>query len=193
MSKNSRGLDDYMSIVEQSNVKTASAKTSRFSLDSITKLAEALAAEEAPAAAVAVAQANAVPAAATVVEAAPAVVAATAAVADAQVAIAGGDLAVAAAGEMPAEAKQNVGVVISAADGNVTDANHIGKDPVAVATAAGDESQEKMAELKRAEEIGAVMARAYVQEIEKIASDRQYEDAKDFLTERGLLEGYKVK
>lgn len=188
MSKQTRGLDGYMTIVEQGNMKTASAKPETFNIDLITKLAEALVEESASA----TPQVNAVPAAATVMSVSPAVLAADAAVADAQVVAAGGVPAIAAAGEVPAEAKPNVGVVVSDVSGTVTDSNNMHKDPVAVAVAAEGEA-EKTSALKQAEEFGAAMARSYVAEIEKIAADRQYEEAKAFLSEKGLLEGYTIK
>lgn len=194
MSKQSRGLDDFISIVESSSTKTASAKTEKFNSSLITKLAEELvkSAEDG-----ALPQANAVPANSSVAGAAPAVVGTTDAVAQAQLILAGANPAEPAKGEMPAPTKPNEGVIITDAAGKVTDANAVSKDPAAVVAAAEptskDGSVEKTAELKRAEEIGATMARSYVQELEKIAQERNYSEALEYLQSRGVLEGYNVK
>ena len=104
---------------------------------------------------------------------------------------------VVANGEAPAATKPNEGVIVTDATGKVTDANALNKLPAAVVAAAEptskDNSVEKTAELKRAEEIGATMARSYVAELEKIAFDRQYEEAKQYLVSRGALEGYDIR
>jgi len=190
MSKQSRGLDDFINIVESSNTKTASAKTEKFNSSLITKLAEELAGSALP-------QANAVPANSSVAGAAPAVVSTTEAVAIPQVVLAGGNPEESMAGEFPAPTKPNEGVIITDAAGRVTDANAISKDPAAVVAAAEptnkEGSVEKTAELKRAEEIGATMARSYVAELEKIAQERNYSEALEYLQSRGVLEGYNIK
>lgn len=194
MSKQSRGLDDFISIVESSNTKTASSRTEKFNSSLITKLAEEL---TKGAEGGALPQANAVPADSSVTTAAPAVVGTTDAVAQAQLVLAGANPAEPAKGEMPAPTKPNEGVIITDAAGKVTDANAIGKQPASVVAAAEptskDGSVEKTAELQRAEEIGATMARSYVKELEKIAQERQYGEALEYLQSRGVLEGYDIK
>ena len=193
MSNQKRGLDDFISIVEQGSTKTASAKTEKFNSSLITKLAEELV----KGAEGTVPAATAVPAQSSVTETAPTVVAATETIAAPQVAFAGGALDVAAKGEVPAPTKPNEGVIITDAAGKVTDANAISKLPAAVVAAAEptskDGSVEKTAELKRAEEIGATMARSYVTELEKIAFERNYSEALEYLQSRGVLEGYEIK
>lgn len=73
MSNQKRGLDDFISIVEQGSTKTASAKTEKFNSSLITKLAEELV----KGAEGTVPAATAVPAQSSVTETAPTVVAAT--------------------------------------------------------------------------------------------------------------------
>jgi hypothetical protein len=193
MSNSKRGLDDFISIVESSNTKTASAKTETFN----SSLIEKLASELSKSAEGALPQANAVPANSSVAGAAPAVVGTTDAVTAAQLVLAGANPAEPAKGEMNAPTKPNEGVIITDAAGKVTDANAVSKEPAAVVAAAEptnkEGSVEKTAELKRAEEIGATMARSYVKELEKIAFDRQYSEALEYLQSRGVLEGYDIK
>ena len=192
MANQRRGLEDFMTIVEESHSKTASAKTEKFNSNLITKLAEELGASSA-----AEAVAGAKPAASTVAGANPVVVGATDAATATQLALAGANPAEPVKGEMPAPTKPNEGVVITDAAGKVTDSNAFAKEPAAVVAAAEptakESSVEKTSELKRAEEIGATMARSYVKELEKIAFDRQYNEALEYLQSRGVLEGYDIK
>lgn len=186
-----KGLEDFMNIVEESHSKTASAKTEKFNTSLITKLAEELSSS------VAEATAGAKPANSTVAAASPAVVAATEAAMATQLALAGANPEESVRGEIPSPSKPNEGVVITDAAGKVTDSNALGKTPAAVVAAAEptakDDSVEKTAELKRAEEIGAAMARSYVAELEKIASENQYGEALEYLQSRGVLDGYNIK
>lgn len=192
-----KGFEDYMNIVEQAHTKTAAAKSGKVSTELLSKLASELTkgAEDAGSA-VAAATAGAKPADTSVAGAAPAVVAATEAATATQLALAGANPAEPAKGEMPAPTKPNEGVVVTDAAGKVTDANALNKVPAAVVAAAEPtakaESVEKTAELKRAEEIGVAMANAYVEQLEKIAFDREYNEALAFLQERGALENYKI-
>lgn len=191
-----KGFEDYMNIVEQAHTKTAAAKSGKVSSELLAKLAGELTKQADEGAAVASATAGAKPADSSVAGAAPAVVAATEAATATQLALAGANPAEPVKGEMPAPTKPNEGVVITDAAGKVTDANALNKVPAAVVAAAEPtakaESVEKTAELKRAEEIGVAMANAYVDQLEKIAYDRQYNEALAFLQERGVLADYKI-
>jgi len=194
-----KGLEDFMNIVEESHSKTASAKPEKFNAALITKLAEELVKEEPKAAggAVAAATAGAKPADSSVAGAAPAVVGATEAATATQLALAGANAAEPIKGETVPATKPNEGVIITDAAGKVTDSNALNKAPASVVAAveptAKDSSVEKTGELKRAEEIGATMAQAYVKELEKIAFERQYNEALEYLQSRGVLEGYNIK
>ena len=207
MSNAKRGLEDFMNIVEESHSKTASAKKETFNASLISKLADELtkSAEEGGAAvaaatagaAVAAATAGAKPADSTVATAAEAVVSATDAASATQLALAGANPMEVAKGESVPPTKPNEGVVITDAAGKVTDSNALNKAPASVVAAveptSKDESVEKTSELKRAEEIGATMARSYVTELEKIAEERQYGEALEYLQSRGVLDGYNIK
>ena len=81
-------------------------------------------------------------------------------------------------------------VVSSASPESEKNTLTLGKDPASVAAAAED--TEKVAELKRAEEVGAVMAKSFHDNLEKIAFDREYQEALDILQSRGLLDNYNV-
>ena len=198
MSNAKRGLEDFMNIVEESHSKTASAKKETFNASLISKLADELtkSAEEGGAA-VAAATAGAKPADSTVATAAEAVVSATDAASATQLALAGANPMEVAKGESVPPTKPNEGVVITDAAGKVTDSNALNKAPASVVAAveptSKDESVEKTSELKRAEEIGATMARSYVTELEKIAEERQYGEALEYLQSRGVLDGYNIK
>jgi hypothetical protein len=199
-----KGLDDYIQIVEQSHSKTAGANAPVIDKPLLTKLAEELVKEEkgaaaAGGAAVAAATAGAKPAGDGNVAAgaAPAVVAATEAATATQLALAGTDPAVPAAGMVAAVAKPQEPLIVGTGDGKVTEANALNKTPAAVAVAAEptskSDSAEKTSELKRAEEIGATMARSFTAELEKTAFDREYQESLAYLQERGVLEGYDIK
>ena len=188
-----KSMDQYMQIIENAHTKTASAPASAISNELLSKLANEL---SGAASSAAEAVAGAKPADSTVAAASPVVVAATEAASATQLALAGANPAESAAGMVPAPAKPNEGVVVTDADGKVTTSNALHKSPMAAAVAAEPTSKtdtvEKTSELRQAEEIGATMARSYVAEIEKIAKDREYNEALDYLQSRNLLEGYTI-
>jgi len=211
-------LESFMGIVEQSHEKTAGQK--KIGGELLAKLAaeldvgnpvEAASAAAGPAAPTAAAAAAATASVAPTVEgqrapaesimamANPEVVASTAAVTDPQVAIAGGNLAESAAGEMSPPIKANQGVVISAVDGTVATANTFSRDPVAAAAAAeeggGAESSEgpEMPDEKEAEKIGALIARSFHSELQKIASQQEFVDSVAYLQENDMLTNYNFK
>ena len=173
-------FEDHMRIVDGTHTKTASASKVTPSL--LDKLAAEMAGSVDSTAHTAV-QADA-----TVASAAPTVVAATEAIVVPQTDIAGGNEAEKAKGMMPAPSKP-AAIIISDGDTKVTDSQNFGREPAAVAEAAG---AEKTSSDKEAEEIGRTMARSYVQEMRKIAVDEQYSQAVGILKEAGLLDGYKL-
>ena len=81
-------------------------------------------------------------------------------------------------------------VVSSASPESEKNSLELGREPASVAAAAQD--TEKVAELKRAEEVGAVMAKSFHDNLEKIAFDREYQEALDILNSRNLLANYNV-
>ena len=201
-----KSLDDYIDIVEQSHSKTAGAKAPAIDKPLLTKLAEELVKDEKDAKAAgasgsvaAAATAGAKPAAEGNVAAgaAPAVVAATEAATASQLALAGQNPAESAAGMVAAVVKPQEALIVGDAAGKATDANSLNKTPAAVAVAAEPtaktDSVEKTSELKRAEEIGAAMARSFTSELEKTAFDREYQECLAFLQDRGVLEGYDIQ
>jgi len=199
-------FEDHLNIVQ--NVKSAS-DDSQASSNLLDKLAQELGIEDssgsvaAPAAPSAEGEVQ--PAASSVAGAAPSVVAATEAVATPQTTLVGGNPIEAAAGEVPAAVKSNEGVAISAGDGQVTDANNLGRTPDAVAAAArdagGDEGGQPMPsydgmEEKTAEEsvkIGRLIAKTFKETLEKDAVDAEYTNALNYLNENGILDGYDIK
>lgn len=128
--------------------------------------------------------------------AAAAVVAATDAIVVKQTTIAGGDQTEKEKGETSPAAK-GTNLDISAGDGKVTHAIDLNKEPAAVAKAAEGAGNapagEKTASDKEAEQIGRTMARSYVDEMKKIATDNAYPEALEILKTAGLLEGYDIK
>jgi len=217
------GLEHYMNIVEQSHEKTASVKPGQVKSSLLEKLAAELepkpgdmaasmpesesqvvptssaAAAAAAASASADAQGNVKPAESSVAGANPAVVSATEAVAVPQIEASGpGSAAEQNAGEIAAPVKPNEGLTISAGDGKVTYANNFSKEPGAVAAAAeptgkSSDEVEKSADFKRAQEIGATMADAYIEQLEKRAQGNMYEEALAYLNEHSMLDGYTIK
>jgi hypothetical protein len=169
-----KGLDHYIGIVEQSHMdKTASAKPAQINQALLSKIANELVGTERG-----------------VVTGAPGQVLAANDGADAALALAGLSAEQVAALEAAKPAPKAGQPVVSDADGKVTNALQMNKDPIAVAEAAGDTA--KVAELRRAQEIGDVMATSFQEGLEKQAFDREYREALDFLQSRGVLENYDI-
>ena len=204
-------FDDFLSIVESGQTKTASL-TSSADGNILAKIAaelEGKSGEVAPGAvasnATAVqggmppaAEGQVVPAASTIAAANPAVVGQTEGVQGTQLALAGANPAEAVKGEMPAPAKPNQGVVISANDGVVTTSNQLGKTPQAVAAGAANTSGDgagaiKTAEQQYADQMGAMIADSFLDSLQKQAHLGEYQEAAVFLKEAGLLDGYEVE
>jgi len=176
-----KGLEDFMKIASGEPVETAKVEESQLS-----KLA-AMIEEEA-----------AIPTN-SVVAPAPEVTATKDAVEDPQIAVAGANLEEIAAGEVPAAAKPNEGVIIAKGNEEVVTANTISKEPASVAVAVEKTAEavvepiEKTAAIIEAESMGVAMAHAYVGELEKMAADSEYKDAVEILKTAGLLDNYKLE
>jgi len=205
------GLDDYIQIVEDGNEKVASAshKVTPSLLDKLaaelgayegteqsaagtgdSKVVSADAASSVAGAApgAADAQSSVLSAASSIAGANPAVVAATDVVAVPQEVAAGASPEEKPAGEVAAPVKPNEGVVISAADGVVGDVNLFSKEPAAVAMAV----EKTASDIENGKAIGRAMAQSFNAELQKIATDNEFEEAKDILKEAGLLNDYKL-
>ena len=199
-------FDDHLSIIENGSTTKVASLNQRGSI--LSKIAEELQAVEegapaeapaeeaapmaAPMAAPApTAEGEVTPAASSVAGANPAVVGATDAVAAPQLALSGANPVEAMQGEIPAPTKPNEGVVISAADGDVTDANQLHKTEAAVIAALGGE-EAAMKTAAQAEIIGTMIAESFVENIEKVAEDEEYTDALVLLKEAGLLDAYDI-
>lgn len=152
------------------------------------------------------------PAASSVTDAPSAVAAATDAVAVPQEVAAGADPAEKPAGEQTPATKPNEGVVISAGDGKstkevdgkqadakaesekTTGQTETAKHAAADGTVAVPEGEiEKTAEIIEAENVGRAMARAYADEMTKMASEQEYAEAYEILKEAELLDGYTIE
>ena len=173
-------FDDFISIAESGQTKTASLMNSADN-GILAKLAEEL-------------EGTIIPAASSIAGGNPAVLQQIEDAADIGLAMIGGNAEEAAAGEIPAQAIPNQGVVISAGDGEVTDANNFGRTPDAVASAAGDDSSTpapaQTETEKVAAELGASIADSFYQSLVKQAEMEQYSEAVTMLKEAGLLDGY---
>lgn len=165
-----KGLEDFMKIASGEPVDTATIDESQLS-----KLA-AMIEEEA-----------AIPTN-SVVAPAPEVVTATENVTAPQLAVSGGNLEEAAAGEEPAPAKPNEGVIMAKGNEEVVTANTMSKEPAAVASAV-----EKTAAIVEAEAMGVAMAHSYASELEKMAADAEYNESVEILKTAGLLDNYKME
>ena len=185
MSKTS--FEDHLAIVEASHSKTA-ASVSTSSASLLDKIAAELNLDEGSAAPAApVAEGQVIPAASPVATPAAGVVGALDAVTVPQTQISGGDEAVAVAGEsgMPVKQTPDVGVAVSAGDGE--DVNMLGFNRTPEATAEAAEST------KEARYVGAVMADAFTEALEKQSFDEEYSEAVEFLKESGLLDNYNIQ
>jgi hypothetical protein len=199
----SKGLEDFMKIVDTAHQKTASVKPSEMQNSVLQKLAAELE-KGAEGATGSLPSSGATPAGSTLQQA-PAAAAASEAVVTTQVALSGGNPAEQAAGEVPAQAKPNIGIIATDLAGTIVDPKNLNIQPAAIAaqqkTAALVATPvatpavvatpiEKTAELQRAEEIGVAMAKAFIGGLEKEAADQEYNEAVEFLQSRGVLKNY---
>lgn len=182
-------FENYMNIMEGQE-KVASQTFSDNGL--LAKLAEEL--DSTPSAAAPTTEGAVAPADSAIVAANPTIVGQTEAVQAPQLALAGGDAEEAAAGEVPAETKPNQGVVISAGDGESTDANKLGKTPAAIAAAVTPAATAPAAPEtdKTAELLGEAIATSFLGSIVKEAEEAQYQEALVMLKEAGLLADYEI-
>lgn len=189
-------FDDHMSALEQgSNTKVASLGNKGSILSKLAQELGEMAApsEAAPATGAApVAEGQVFPGGSTVAGASPTVVSVTESVTTPQVIMAGGAIEEAVAGEVPGATKPNTGVVISAGDGRVTDANQLHKTPNAVATAATSGDGEKQAALAQAEAVGEAIAASFMDSLQKHAMQQEYRESLAILKTAGLLDGYNI-
>jgi len=199
MEKRMSSFESHLNIIESGHNKTASARMGS-SNSLLAKLAEELGVMDDEAAAAGVA-----PAGAPIVEGQvyngdsgvegvnPAIQSATEGVYAPQLEMAGGDLEGMEAGELPAAILPNQGVVFSAGDGDVSDANSMHRTDLAVAEAADVPlTDEEVKVAYEADKIGRMIAESFQDHIEKTALDRQYAESLQYLNDEGLLEGYSV-
>jgi hypothetical protein len=187
MERRNKSFDDHLNLISGQQ-KTASQKPVVATNEFLQKLAEELGAPApAPVASVATGG-EVVNAAAPVVNAAPSVEAAVAAVADPQVAMAGGVPAIAEAGMAASPVKPSEAEVVTSGDGTAKSINEFGKTPDAAAAAA----DESVVSNYDAEKTGALIAKSFVENLEKIAKKQEYTQALGILKEAGLLDKYNI-
>ena len=170
---NRKSLDHFIGIVEQSHTKTASAKPAELNQELLSKIANEL---------VGVSRGN-------VTGTEPQMDAATDG-SEAALALAGqnaGDVEMRDAAKPAPRAGQPV---ISDAAGTVEETKSFGREAISVAEAAGDTA--KVAEIRRAQVIGTVMAESFNAGLEKQAFDQRYQESLELLQSRGMLENYDI-